>query len=224
MHPQHEEKKEEGGRRSRTLLAGLFALAVALFSASAVYAGLQAQATGTEVVQGGVLSLVLTGDAPSVGFTNAFPVMAPGDMHNVIVNLVNNGTLANDGNVSLAVTGASDPQSSLVNSAIEGLTVAVQECTTSWAYPSPNSLPTCAGTISTLVPNQLVSQLGGGVNLPGSSLAPGGAINHLLVTVGEAGTETTLNGIVPSPGIQGHNAQLTFTFSENQRTGVITNQ
>ena len=57
--------KEKGERRTRSLLAGLFALAVALFTASAVYAGLTADATGSEGVNSGVLSLVLSADAPS---------------------------------------------------------------------------------------------------------------------------------------------------------------
>ena len=38
----------------------VFALAVALFTASAVYAGLTAQATGTEQVSSGTLNLTLT--------------------------------------------------------------------------------------------------------------------------------------------------------------------
>jgi hypothetical protein len=223
MHPQQEEKKE-GGRRSRSLLTGLFALAVALFTASAVYAGLQAQATGTEVVQGGVLSLVLNPDAPSTGFSGSFPLMAPGDMHNVVVNLVNNGDLDNSGVVSLAVNGSTDPQSALLNSATEGLTVSVQQCSQSWVYPSPTTLPTCGGSVTSIISNQLVSTMGGGVGLPNSALLAGGAINHLLISVGEVGNETTLNGVVPSPGIQGHTAQLTFTFTEQQRAGVITDQ
>jgi hypothetical protein len=223
MHPQHEETKE-GGRRTRSLLAGLFALAVALFTASAVYAGLQAQATGTETVQSGTLSLVVGPDSPSAGFTSSFPLMAPGDTHNVVVNVTNNGTLDNGGVVTMAVAGSSDANSTLVNSLTEGLSVAVQQCSVAWVYPSPNTTPTCSGSITTLVANTMVSQLGGGVSLPGSSLAAGGAIDHLLVSVGEAGTETTLNGVVPTPGIQGHNAQLTFTFTEQQRAGILTNQ
>jgi hypothetical protein len=223
MHPQQVETKE-GGRRRRSLLTGLFALAVALFTASAVYAGLQAQATGTETVQGGVLSLVVGLDSPSAGFTSSFPLMAPGDVHNVVVNVTNNGTLDNGGVVTMAVAGSSDANSLLVNSLTEGLSVSVQQCSVGWVYPSLNATPTCSGTVTTLVANTMVSQLGGGVNLPGSALAAGGAINHLLVAVGEAGTETTLNGVVPTPGIQGHNAQLTFTFTEQQRAGITTNQ
>ena len=68
--------------RSRTLLAAVFALAVALFTASAVYAGLSAKATGTEQVSSGTLNLTLTADTNSVGFSNFSGKMAPGDVNN----------------------------------------------------------------------------------------------------------------------------------------------
>ena len=51
---------KRGPSRSRVMLASVFALAVALFTASAVYAGLTAQATGTEQVSSGTLNLTLT--------------------------------------------------------------------------------------------------------------------------------------------------------------------
>jgi len=222
MHPQQEQKKD-GGRRRRSLLAAAFALAVALFTASAVYAGLTADATGTEQIQSGVLSLVVAPDAPSAGFSNFVAPMAPGDEDNVFVNVVNNGTLANAGPITLTVTGTSDANSALLNSATEGLAVEVIECTVAWTYTA-STAPTCSGSTSTVLADQLVSALSGGVNLNGAALAPGGAVNHLLVSVGLSGTENTHNGVVPAPGIQGHSAQLNFSFSESQRAGVVTNQ
>ena len=78
--------------RARRVVAGVFALAVALFSASAVYAGLTAKATGTEQVSSGTLDLTLSADTNSIGFSNFAAKMAPGDVDNVAVNLNNTGT------------------------------------------------------------------------------------------------------------------------------------
>ncbi|HXX90906.1 MAG TPA: hypothetical protein VEI83_11875 [Acidimicrobiales bacterium] len=205
--------------RVKMVLAAVFALAVALFTASAVYAGLTADASGTEQISSGTLSLVLSADAPSLGFSNTFPLMAPGDIDNVAVNVTNNGTLANGGSVSLAVTG--DGLNALTNSATEGLTVAVTKCSQAWTF-APGSA-TCGGSSSLVLATTPVQSLSGGIALASSSLAPGGSVNHLLVSVGLYGTEITHNGVVP-PGIQGQTATLTFTFSEAQRAGIVTNQ
>jgi hypothetical protein len=214
--------KEKGERRTRSLLAGLFALAVALFTASAVYAGLTADATGSEGVNSGVLSLVLSADAPSGGFSNFVGPMAPGDVNNVVVNLVNNGTLANGGSVNLTVAGV--PANALTDgtAAGEGLAVSITTCGVAWTY-APGSA-TCSSGSSVVLAQTMVSAMSGSVAIAGSALAPGGAINHLLVSVTLVGTENTHNGVIPSPGIQGLSTTLNFTFSEQQRLPVTVNQ
>jgi hypothetical protein len=44
------------------------------------------------------------------------------------------------------------------------------------------------------------------------------------VSLGLVGAETSTNGVAPSPTIQGLSTTLTYTFTEQQRTGVATNQ
>ena len=44
------------------------------------------------------------------------------------------------------------------------------------------------------------------------------------MSLGLVGTETSVNGVAPSPTIQGLSTTLTYTFTEQQRTGVATNQ
>src|SRR3974390_3893003 len=103
MTPQHARRRPEGRGRTRTLLAGLFALAVALFTASAVYAGLTAQATGTETVSSGTLNLQLSAGDQGAGFPSTFSgLMAPGDVDNGYVNLDNTGTLASAAGMTLS--------------------------------------------------------------------------------------------------------------------------
>jgi len=43
-------------------------------------------------------------------------------------------------------------------------------------------------------------------------------------SLGLVATETSTNGVAPGSTIQGLTAALTFTFTEQQRTGVVTNQ
>lgn len=47
---------------------------------------------------------------------------------------------------------------------------------------------------------------------------------HVRVSLGLVGTETSTNGVAPSPTIQGLSTTLTYTFTEQQRTGIATNR
>src|SRR5271169_1869958 len=130
MAPKHAQKQTH---RTRRFLAAVFALAVALLTAAAVYAGLTAQSTGTEQVSSGTLNLTLSADTSSVGFSNFAGKMAPGDVDNVAVDLNNTGTLASLAGMTLWVAGS--PVNALTDgtAAGEGLAVTITQCSVAWS-------------------------------------------------------------------------------------------
>ncbi len=225
MSPLHRKKKETREGRTRTLLAAVFALAVALFTASAVYAGLTAQATGTETVSSGTLNLALSAGDQGAGFPSTFAgKMAPGDVDNVYVNLNNTGTLASAAGMTLWVQGA--PANALTNGTAsgEGLAVTMTQCSVAWAAGA------CTGSTTTLLAQPMVRAMtpsGPAVswsNIPALAAAPG-LVAHVQVSLTLVGTEVSVNGAAPSPTIQGLGpVTLTYTFTEQQRAGITTNQ
>jgi len=215
----HTTKKER--RYGKIAVAGLLTSSVGLLAAAGVYAGLSATATGAESVSSGTLNLTLSPDV-GAGFSNFTGKMAPGDTDNVYVNLNNTGTLASAAGMTLSVTGA--PASALTDGSIvgEGLTVSATQCSVAWTLATG----TCSGTTKVLLAATPVSATGAGValsNVP-SLVAATGQLAHVQVSLGLAGTETSVNGVPPTQTIQGLSTTLTYTFTEQQRTGVSTNQ
>jgi len=213
------EKKER--RYGKIAVAGLLATSVGLLATAGVYAGLSATATGTESVTTGTLNLTLTTDV-GAGFSNFAGKMAPGDTDNVYVNLNNTGSLASAAGMTLAVTGL--PSNPLTNGSIvgEGLTVTAVQCSVAWTLLTG----TCSGLTTPILATTQVSLMGAGValsNIP-ALVAATGQVAHVQVSLGLTGTETSVNGVPPAPTIQGLSTTLTYTFTEQQRTGVATNQ
>ena len=221
MSPKHGKKKDS---RTRSLTAAFFALAVALFTASAVYAGLTATATGTETVTSGTLNLQLQKGDQGAGLPSTFAgLMAPGDVDNVYVNLSNTGTLASAAGMTLWVSGL--PANALTNGSIpnEGLSVIITQCSVAWAAGA------CSGATTPILASTQISAMntaGTAValsNVP--ALAAAGTLAHLQVSLTLVGTETSVNGVPPVPTIQGLGpVNLTYTFTEQQRLPVTTNQ
>jgi len=60
-------------------------------------------------------------------------------------------------------------------------------------------------------------------NIP-ALVASTGQVAHVQVSLGLAATETSTNGLPPASTVQGLSTTLTYTFTEQQRTGVATNQ
>ena len=60
-------------------------------------------------------------------------------------------------------------------------------------------------------------------NIP-ALIAATGQVAHVQFSLGLVATETSTNGIAPAQTIQGLTTNLTFTFTEQQRTGIATNQ
>jgi len=223
------EQPSKGTRRLtpwRIAMAAGFGTAVLGLVGAGIYAGLQAQATGTETISTGELSLTLTAASPSAGFGTTFaPLMAPGDTDNIAVNLNNNGTLNAASPVTLGVT------SSIVNATLNSnLNVTLTSCTQAWTMTvgSSTAAPTCSGTPATVLAATPVSTLAAATNLtlPAGFYTAGGAQTNLLVTtsIPSSYTENVINGTLPTPTLQAlSNDTFTFTFTEQQRAGQNNN-
>jgi spore coat-associated protein N len=218
----HARNKPKG--RRRTVLAGLFAVSIGLVTTAGVYAALSGVATGSEAVSTGTLNLTLSADV-GVGFSNFTGKMAPGDTNNVYVNLNNTGTLASAAGMTLWVAGS--PVNALTNGTApgEGLTVTATKCSVAWTLATG----VCSGTTTPILATTQVSTINTSdtavslSNVP-ALVASTGQVAHLQVSLGLVGAETSTNGVTPTPTVQGLSSTLTYTFTEQQRTGVVTNQ
>ena len=215
----HTSKKERS--YGKLAVAGLLTTSVGLLATAGVYAGLSATATGAEQVSSGTLNLTLTPDV-GVGFSNFTGKMAPGDTNNVYVNMNNTGSLASAAGMTLAVAGA--PANALTNGTVagEGLTVTATQCSVAWTLATG----VCSGTPTTILATTQVSALTTPAALSGipALIAATGQVAHVQVSLGLVATETSTNGVAPGATVQGLSTTLTYTFTEQQRTGVATNQ
>src|SRR3954447_24865881 len=115
--------------RNRTLIAASFGVAALALTGAGVYAGLNAEATGTQAVSSGTLSLVQLAGTGSGGLATPINDMAPGDSVSRLVDVTDNGTIdARD--LQLTVTGSGSTL--LTTSATKGLRVTVERCVLPW--------------------------------------------------------------------------------------------
>jgi len=219
----HRHTRTETRSRRRAVVAGLFAMSVGLLTTAGIYAALSGVATGSEAVTSGTLNLTLSADV-GAGFSNFVGKMAPGDTNNVYVNLNNTGTLATVAGMTLWVAGS--PVNALTNGTApgEGLTVTATQCSVAWTLATG----VCSGSTTPILATAQISTFntsGTAVNLLNiPALAAGGQVAHLQVSLGLVATEVSTNGVAPSPTIQGLSTTLTYTFTEQQRAGIATNQ
>ncbi len=222
MSKHHHAVSKGGAGYGKIAVAGLLATSVGLLATAGVYAGLSATATGSESVTSGTLNMTLTADGTSSGFSTFTPKMAPGDSDNVYVNINNTGTLASAAGMTLAVAGS--PLNALTNGSVagEGLTLTATQCSVTWTVATG----VCSGTTTSILANTQLSALSTATalsNVP-ALVAATGQLAHVQFSLGLVATETSTNGVAPGSTIQGLTAALTFTFTEQQRTGVVTNQ
>ncbi len=182
------------------------------------FATLTANATGATSVTSGTLLLTLAKDGSSAGLPETISAMAPGDAYNVYVNLNNTGTLASAAGMTLGWS--ANPANALTNGSIanEGLAVAITQCSVAWSAGS------CSGTTTTILGTTPLSASNpvSLSNVP-SLAASSGQLAHLQFQLTLAGNETSTNGTLPSPTIQGLSTTITWTFTETQRAGTTTN-
>jgi spore coat-associated protein N len=205
-------------KRQRILFAGGFSALMLALTGAGIFALLSAQATGSTSTSSGTLLLTLSGDGGSSGFGNTTPVMAPGDVDNIYVNMNNTGTLASAAGMTLQVGGS--PANLLTTSATKGLAVTITQCSVTWTSGS------CSGTTTPILASTPVANLSSATalsNVP--ALAASGSLAHLQVSLALPNqNETSVNGTLPNPTIQGLSTQLTYTFTETQRAPATTNQ
>jgi hypothetical protein len=176
---------------------------------------LTAIATASTSVTSGTLSLTETATAGSGGLVTPIAAMAPGDVRNRYLTLVNGGTLdAETPTVRIATGG-----NALTTDGTNGLQITISACSVAWTQASG----TCGGTTTNVLvsTSALALVADTALNLP-SNLA--GASTALKISIAlPAGTEVTTNGVFPGGTIQGLTTTLAWTFTESQRTATTTN-
>src|SRR5665213_3255797 len=186
----HTRTRNKPRRHGKAMVAGLFAASVGLLTTAGVYAALSGVATGSEAVTSGTLNLTLSADV-GAGFSSFVGKMAPGDTDNVYVNLNNTGTLA---------SGA-------------GLTVTATQCSVAWTLATG----VCSGTTTPILTTAQISTMntsGTAVSLSNvpSLAASTDQVAHDQFSLGLVGTETSTNGVAPTPTIQGLSTTLAYSF------------
>jgi spore coat-associated protein N len=205
--------------RTRVVLAASFAVGVLCLTGAGVYAGLIAQATGTQNVSSGTLSLTVAAGSGSTGFGQTITNVAPGDVNNTYVDLTN-GTASNLAaqNLTLGVTGTGSTL--LTSSATKGLAVTITQCSAAWTVGTG----VCGGTPTVLMVSTPVATLSTTAGSVVSGPIAAGTSWHLQVSLKLPDqAETTLNGVTPTTSIQGLSTVLTYSFDESQRTATTTN-
>lgn len=221
-----------GRGNRRTVAAAAFGIGVLALTGAGVYAGLNANATGSQAVSSGTLKLTVANNG--AGFSQAVANLAPGDVVNRFVDVTSGGTLDAQ---SLTLGAADSSPTKLTTDGTNGLHVTVSACTDSvtttgatWTTGGVcqgslvGGLPgqTSPGTTTVVANNASLTSL---ISSPATLFAsvPAGAVEHLkmAVTLPDQ-NETTTNGTLPANSIQGLTANLTWTFNEAQRTATTT--
>lgn len=207
-----DDRPRRTGRRAALLLGGVAGLAVA----SVVLAGLTATTTSPtpQAVDGGELALTLSdvGD----GFSTSVADLAPGDTVLRHVRLDGTGTL--DGvDVTVEVAATGDAVLISDGTTTRALTLAVRGCSVAWDAAAG----TCAGTETELLTATTIGALATPAVIA-STLPAGGSLHLQMVLVLPDQDETTLDGTLPDPTVQGAGVDLTYTFTMVQRDPLTT--
>jgi hypothetical protein len=190
---------------------------------SSIFASLTATAFNTSPtpVTAGTLKLIQADNGN--GFTTAITGFAPGDTVNRFVDYTNSGTLDAQG---LTLSIADSVTSTLTGDGIKGLQVAVSQCSVAWT-PATG---VCSGTTTGPWTSTGLALKTTPLALPVIPLTPANA--NILAGVTEhlkfglslpAGSEVTINGILPVNTIQGTTASITWTLTESERAATVTN-
>lgn len=210
------------GKGLNAIIIGTAVIGGIAMVSSGVYASLNATALNAspQSITTDTLKLTL---APSAvggltgGVTAAIANVVPGDIVNRFLELSNSGTMTGS---ELKLSIADAASTALTTNGTAGLQVALFECATQWTTVTG----LCAGLPGTQVmastPALTLLTTPTAVNV--TSLA-GGVTSHLRLQISlPAGTETTVNGVLPVGTVQGLTSTITWTFSEAQRTATTT--
>ncbi len=167
-------------------------------------------------------TLKLTQSASTVtgitgGLSTAISGMAPGDVVNRFVDLKNTGTMDGTG---LTLQLADSAATTLTTNSSIGLQVAIAECTSAWT--AAGLCPVGSTKTVVLASTPATTLVSTPTALSVSSLAAA-STNRLRITLSlPAGSETTVNGILPGTTVQGVTSSLVWTFTEGQRLATTT--
>ena len=185
-----------------------------------VFAGLNATVVASQSDTAGTLKL--TSADKGAGFSTGISNLAPGDIVNRYVTLTNGGSLsAQSLGLAIATTGTAtlitDGTGAATNKA---LTVKVTSCSGDW----DNTAGTCSGTPTVEIAETTLSAFST-EKLFGttSTLAANGTAKLQIQVKLPDQNETTVGGVLPTTTVQNGTANLTFTFSEAQRSATTTN-
>ncbi|MEY4970868.1 MAG: hypothetical protein RLZZ277_1099 [Actinomycetota bacterium] len=187
--------------------------------ASNVFAALTATATNTSggSVTTGTLSLTYSALGGSGEFTSAITAMGPGDTVNRYINLTIAGNL--DGETPTLQLSSVD-SNTLVNNPTKGLQISISSCTGTWTQTGAGSCS--SGLATVLAPTSVSALKAGAANITLPTLTAAG-VNKLRLTISlPAGSENTVNGVLPSGTVQGLTAALTWSFVIQERTATNT--
>lgn len=131
--------------------------------------------------------------------------------------------------VTSAATGATStatatPLSTLTSDATNGLQVTISVCTGGTWTPGTG---VCSGTTNAVLASTPASVLKAGAQTltPTNLSLTAGGVSHLKISMNLPSTlaETTINGVLPATTLQGAVGSITWTFTEAQVTGGVTN-
>lgn len=194
--------------------------AVLVAMGAGVWATLSATAANVAPQQVTTGTLKLTLGANGAGFDQAIANMAPGDTVNRYVDLTNGGTL--DGQALSLQVGATGASALITDgSTTRALRISVSTCT-GGTWNTATGVCT-GGTKGTLLAATPLSGLSAPATIVPGSIAAGD-VQRLQVSVQLPDqNETTVNGVLPTATVQGLTANLTYTFTETQRSATTTN-
>ncbi len=181
--------------------------------------------TSPQDISGGILKLEATerGD----GFTQPIQKIAPGDTVNRFVEYKNSGDLAGK-SLSVSALDTSLTSTLLTTSAVKGLQVTITRCSNVGGTAAWTSAGVCetaahvAGTTDVLVSTPITSVIASAQSLI-STMAVDEVASLKFSIVLPDQAETTTNGVLPSPTVQGAAALLQFKLREIQRDASTTN-
>jgi Camelysin metallo-endopeptidase len=202
----------------RALAGGAIVLSLAVIAGQSVLSSLNATAFNTvpQNVNSGTLSLNLANNG--VGFSTSVANLAPGDVVNRYVTLTNNGTLDAIG-LSLKATETGTATLISDTGTAKALVVTVKSCSVAWT-PATGA---CGGTTTTEINGTMLGTFSTAQNLLNGSMSSA-AVKYLQISMQLPDqNETTVNGVPPTPTIQGGAVYVTYTFNYAQRLATTTN-
>jgi hypothetical protein len=191
-------------------------------SSTGVFAALTSTVNNLTPQTAGTGTMALTMANSGVGFSQNISNLAPGDIVNRYIDLTNAGTLdAINPALGIAATGtASLITNGTGGSTNKALTVEVKSCVAAWTVATGVCVDAGGGkTEVAATPLSTFSSAQAFVTTAFTSAA----LTHLRIQIVLPDqAEVTSNGTRPAYTVQGGSASLTYTFQDQQRTGVTT--